>query len=66
MKTNSKRTVMSVANAIEVATGVIHQIAGDEVAKTLGGQKATRQALGDLIASRVQARFAKYTTKVAK
>ena len=65
MKTQAKRTVITLANAIELATGVVHEIVGDNVAKTLGGAKATRQQLADYVGSRIQARLSKHTSRKA-
>lgn len=62
MKHQSKNTVMTLSNAIEFVTGVVHEVVGQDVGKTINGQKASRAALAQLIASRVSARFAKHTT----
>ena len=66
MKPKSKDTVLALANAIELATGVVHEVSGQEVGTTINGQKATRDALARLCASRIQARFSKYTSKAVK
>ena len=66
MKPASKRTVMTLANAIEVAAGVAHEISGSDTATTLNGSRVTRAALGDMVASRLQARFAKHVAKPTK
>ena len=67
MKPNSKRTVIALANAIEVAAGVTHEISGQDTAKTLNGHRATRAALADRVASRIHAKFAKHiSNKVQK
>ena len=57
MKPKSKRTVVALGNAIELATGVVHEVAGHEVAKTLNGSRATRSALADHVASRINAKL---------
>jgi hypothetical protein len=57
MKHQSKESVLVLANAVTVVTGVIGQLAGSQVAGTLGGNPATQEALTDLVASHVQKRL---------
>ncbi len=63
MKPKSKDTVVTLANAIEVVIGVVHEVSGKDVANTLNGDKLSRAALSNLVASRVHARFAKHVNK---
>ena len=67
MKQRSKDTVLALANATAVATGIVHHISGKGVADTLNGSKVSRSVLAGLIASRIHARFSNHTSKaVAK
>lgn len=66
MKPQSKKSVTALANAIEVATGVVHEIAGKEVAGTLHGERVTRAALATNVASHLQRRLAKHTSTRTK
>ena len=63
MHIKSKQTVLALANAITLATGVIHRISGNQVSANLNGQRATRQVLANLIARRINANFSKHTGK---
>lgn len=63
MKTKSKDTVIALANANELVTAVVHELCGKDVANTLNGDKLTRAALSNLVASRMNARFAKHVNK---
>lgn len=66
MHPRSKDSVLALANATALATGVVHQVSGGEVSKTLGGHKATRKVLADLVSSRIHAKFSKHTAKATK
>lgn len=66
MKAKSKDTVHAAANAIELVTGVVHVVSGTAVGNTINGQKASRSALSQLVASRLQARFSSHTSKAVK
>lgn len=63
MQQRSRDTVLSLANANALATGIVHQISGTQVANTLNGAKASRVLLANLIASRIHANFAQHTSK---
>lgn len=63
MKPKSETTVQTLANAITLATAAVHEIAGSEVGGTINGTPITIDALGQLIASRIQARYAKPSNK---
>lgn len=66
MHKRSKDTVHAIANANALATGIVHQISGNEVAKTLNGQQTTRSVLANLIGSRIHANFSKHISKAVK
>lgn len=63
MQIKSKKSVIALANAITLATGVLHRISGKEVSANLSGQRASREVLAGLIASRINANFSKHTGK---
>jgi len=63
MLTQSKQTVQTLANGIALATAIVNQIAGNEVANTLDGVPVNTTALEDLIGSRLHAHFSNYTSK---
>lgn len=65
MLKQSEKTVLTIANAVALATAVVHQISGNEVANTLNGTVVNKAAMGELIASRVHANFSHYTNKAA-
>lgn len=65
MKIHSKRTVLVLANAIEVIAGTMHEISGSDGGQ-LAGHRVTRAALADLAAQRINQRFAKHTTRPVK
>ena len=66
MKISSKRSVLALANSIEVATGVVHELVGNSLGKSLHGQKVTRAALADVVGSRLNAKYARHTSKGTK
>lgn len=63
MLPQSKQTVQTIANATALATAVVNQIAGNEVANTLNGSPVNKAALDELIGSRIHANFSNYTSK---
>lgn len=66
MNVNSKRTVLVLANAIEVVAGAAHELSGNATAATIAGNRVTRAALADMAAQRINARFAAHTTRPVK
>jgi hypothetical protein len=54
MKQQSKETVLVLANATTLVTGVVGKLAGGQIAGTIGGAKATNEALTDLVGSHIQ------------
>ena len=63
MMIQSRSTVVTLANAISLSTGIVKEISGTEVANTLNGSRLSRAALSDLISSRIHANFSNYTNK---
>jgi hypothetical protein len=61
MFTKSKDTVLSVANAAELATAVVHKVIGNEVSNTINGSVVNRKSLSDIITMRIQSNFAKFS-----
>lgn len=57
MKQQSKESVLVLANANTLITGVVGHLAGNQIAGTIGGSQATNTALTDLVASHVQKRL---------
>lgn len=57
MKPQSKQTVIVLANAVTLTTGIVGQLAGKQVAGTIDGNKATNEALSGLVASYIQNRL---------
>ena len=57
MKQQSKESVHVVANAVTLVTGIVGNLAGSQVASTIGGNAATQEALSDLVVSHVQKRL---------
>jgi hypothetical protein len=66
MKLKSKDTVMALANTIELGACVVRELAGKDVADSIGSNKASVDALARLISARIQARFSKYTSQPIK
>jgi hypothetical protein len=66
MQTRSKETVLSVANAIALATGVVHELVGKNVSDTINNNAATRTVLASMMASRIHSNFSKHTSRSAK
>jgi hypothetical protein len=66
MLKQSKSTVLTIANATALASSIVHEIAGNEVANTLNGKPVNKSALADLIGSRVHANFSNYTSKATQ
>ncbi len=61
MHLNSKKTIIAIANATELATAIVHKVMGNEIANTLSGSTLSKSALGNLMALRIQSKFSKYT-----
>lgn len=57
MKQQSKQSVLVMANAVTLVTGVVGQLAGNQIAGTIGGSKVSNEALTDLVGSHVQSRL---------
>lgn len=57
MKQASKESVIVLANAVAMTTGIVGQLAGSQVAGTIGGTPATQEALTDLVTSHLQKRL---------
>ena len=66
MHSRSQETVLALANATAVATGIVHSLVGTDVSKTINGNTATRKVLAAMVASRIHAKFSKYTSRTAK
>ncbi len=66
MLTQSKQTVLTIANATALASSIVHEIAGNEVANTLSGAPSNKAAMDDLIGSRIHSQFSNYTSKAVK
>jgi hypothetical protein len=62
MKTNHLPTAVTIANAIELVTGAAHESSPD-LAKTLGTSEMTRQALADIVTSRLTTRMTRLLSK---
>ena len=58
MKTLSENTVITVSNAIELVAKTLSQVAGEEVADTISGNKITEGALHEIIASQINKNLA--------
>lgn len=54
--------MISLANAISVATGVLHAVGGT-AHRTINGSKANRTVLAGLVGSQIHAHFSKHTSK---
>ena len=57
MKFNSKDTVLTVANAIELSTQIVANLAGDEIGNSLNGQTLKTDDIRDIVALRTQTYF---------
>ncbi len=57
MKSQSKVTVLVLANAITLTSGIVGQLTGSQIANTINGNKATNDALNALVASTIQNRL---------
>ena len=58
MNLNSKRTVLVLANAIEVVAGALHELSGNGgLSQAVAGNRTTRAGLADMVAQRINARF---------
>lgn len=54
MKQQSKQTVLALANATTLASGIVGQLMGSRLTNTLGGSPATQKALSELISTHLQ------------
>ena len=63
MQPQSQSTVMTLANAVVLTTGIVKEISGTEVANTLNGSRLSRAALASLVCSRIHANFSNYTSR---
>ncbi|AQT28109.1 hypothetical protein pVa21_168 [Vibrio phage pVa-21] len=52
-KSQSRRNLVTAANATELATRTIMKVMGHDCAKTMGGQKITRQLVADSVAAKL-------------
>jgi len=59
----SERTVLTVSNAICLASAIIEKIAGNEIANTLNGSELSRAALHDIIGSQINKNFSNFTSQ---
>ena len=57
MKFNSKDTVLTVANAIELSTQIVANLAGDEIGNSLNGQTLKTDDIKDIVSLRIQTHF---------
>lgn len=57
MKQQSKETVLVLANAITLVTGIVSHLSGSQIANTLSGSRVTQSAMSDLVASHLQKRL---------
>ncbi len=63
MHLKSERTVLTVSNAICLASAIIEKIAGNEIANTLNGSELSRAALHDIIGSQINKNFSNFTSQ---
>lgn len=64
MHKKSKVTVITVANAIALATSIAERVSGSPVSTTLLGNALTATTLADLMAARIGSRYSNFTGKV--
>lgn len=48
-----RRNLVTTANAVELATRAIMKVMGNDCAKTMSGQKLTRQVVADGVAAKL-------------
>lgn len=60
MKQQSETTVMTLANAMALTVAIVDRVSGTEVSETIGGQLVSRDALTDIVASRIGKNFSTY------
>jgi hypothetical protein len=63
MHIKSEKTVITLANAITLASAILSEVAGNEVSDTLEGEVVKKAAMHDLVASHMAANFSKYLVK---
>lgn len=63
MHLKSERTVLTVGNAICLASAIIEKIAGNEISNTLNGSELSRAALHDIIGSQINKNFSNFTSQ---
>lgn len=51
-----------IANVVNIATGVIKEIAGNDISNSLNGSKVTTEVLESLVYQRLNSRFAEAKT----
>lgn len=61
MKTQSKSTVLCIANATTLVAGIVNQICGNEIANTLNGEIVSKPAMAEMVASQIHANFSTFT-----
>ena len=66
MQPKSEKTVTTLANAIVLATAIISEVAGNEVADTINGSVVSRAAVDDMVASYFANRLSTYTSQSKK
>lgn len=60
MSPQSESTVMALANAIELSTEIISEVAGNEVSDMLNGSVVSRASMNNIVASRLARNFSTY------
>ena len=66
MSPQSENTVMALANAIELATEIISEVAGNEVSDMLNGSVVSRASMNNIVSSRLARNFSTYLSQSAK
>lgn len=64
MLIQSERTVLTLSNAIALASSIIQEVAGHEVADTLNGSVVSKDTLDNMIASQINKNFSNYTRQI--
>lgn len=60
MNVESQQTVVTIANATELASNIVHKLIGEEMSNNIGGSVVTLETLTKIIALRVHSNFAKF------
>lgn len=50
-------TAVTVGNIIELTHAIIHEIAGNDISSQLNGSPITREAVGQLVLSKINAKY---------